>query len=386
MQTSELTIIEQPELLQVAKQSKIDLTKAESYVAGYAPFMVQISDLSQELKNIDKANPSAENAATARRKRLDLVKVRTAAVTKKDADKEIILVETRLIDGLFKVVENTSKLTESEYMEIEKHQERIENERLLKLESERKELLSPYGSLNQFVDLKLMDEETFNGYLSKEKLAFEAKIEADAKAEKQRIADEKKAAAEQKAKDKADALERERIRKENERLKAESELKDKRFAEMQPMAIMIRDFNGMLAMDEASYQKELSEIKIGYQQHLDYQFEKQKEENAQKAELERVKAENERIAKELQAKKDQEEKEYEAEKLRIQNESSERIAKEKAATLAPEREKVKSFFTEFDKLKFPELTSEQGIAMTVRVNEALLIVRKLIISDSKNLL
>lgn len=357
MQTSELTIIEQPELLSIVKKSKIELSKAEKYAAGYAPLMGEVISQTTIIKGLDKTNPV--HASVAKRASLDLGKILSRATDKKKEDKELLLLETRHIDNLFGLVETTGRLGQKDAKDIYEYADRIEQERLLKLESCRKALLTPYGPINQFVDLKLMDEETFNAYLAKEKLAFDAKIEAEAKAEKQRIADEKKAIAEQKSKDRAEALERERIRKENEELKKANEAKEKELAAEREKIAKENAERDRLAKIESDKQAKIQ------------------------AEL---KAENDRINAELQAKKEQEEKEHEAEKLRIQNESSERIAKEKAAKLAPEREKVKTFFTEFDKLKFPDLTSNEGKAMATRVNEALLIVRKLIISDSKNLL
>ncbi len=357
METQELTVIEHPELLQVVQKSNIELSKAEKYAAGYAPFMSEVLGQTDIIKGLDKTNPV--HAATAKRASLDLGKILSRATDKKKADKELLLLETRHIDNLFGLVETTGRLGQKDAKDIFEYAERIENERLLKLESNRKALLVDYGPLNQFVDLKLMDEETFQAYLSKEKFAFEAKQKADAEAEKKRIADEKKALADKKAKEKSEAEERERIRKENEELRKANEAKEKELADERERVVKENAERDRIAKIESDKQAKIQ------------------------ADL---KAENERIAKELQAKKDQEEKEHEEEKQRIQNESSERIAKEKAAKLAPEREKVKVFFSEFEKLKFPDLTSAEGMAMSIRVNEALLIVRKLIISDSKNLL
>ena len=58
----------------------------------------------------------------------------------------------------------------------------------------------------------------------------------------------------------------------------------------------------------------------------------------------------------------------------------------KALLKAPDQEKVKAFFVQFTALHFPELQSEAGKAMAVRVNEALAIVKQVIIQDSKTLL
>jgi len=132
-------------------------------------------------------------------------------------------------------------------------------------------------------------------------------------------------------------------------------------------------------------QEELADIKIGYQQHLDYQTEvalkKQQAEEKQSKKQAKIqadlKAENDRINAELKAKQDEE--------LRIKKESE---AKEKALLNAGDQEKVKAFFEEYTALieRFPMLSTEEGKAMRSRVLEGLGMVKKLIISDSKTLL
>jgi hypothetical protein len=86
-------------------------------------------------------------------------------------------------------------------------------------------------------------------------------------------------------------------------------------------------------------------------------------------------------------------KELEAKQLAEENERLAKIAEQKqkeaaakALLLAPDKEKVKVFFAQFTALSFPELESEAGKAMAIRVTEALQIVRKVIIEDSKTLL
>jgi hypothetical protein len=359
METLELVKVEQPELLQVVNESKIEFTKAESYAAGYAPFMHEVNTLSQGLKTINKINPTTTDAKTARLQRLALVKVRTAAENKKKEDKEVIVIEGRLIDGLFKVVENAAKLTESEYLEIEKHQERVEAERLSNLEFVRKTLLSPYGEVNQFVDLKAMDDDNFNKYLATEKLAFETR-EAQAKQaeldriEAERLAEEERVKAELEAK-----AEQERIQLENEELKRtaavkEAELKAER--EIQAKAEAERLKQAKDAADKAA--------KI-------------------QAEL---KAANEKIAFALKQKEEAEQLAQEEERKRIESEEAEKKAKAKAAILAPDKVKVKALFESVKAIKVPEFKSEEAIKLGKRVEEALQIVRQLIIQDSKNLI
>jgi hypothetical protein len=79
--------------------------------------------------------------------------------------------------------------------------------------------------------------------------------------------------------------------------------------------------------------------------------------------------------------------------LQIENERLAKIAEQeakdaaaKALLLAPDKEKVKAFYLTFQSLKFPDLESDAGKKMSARVNEALDVVKKLIIQDSKTLL
>jgi multidrug efflux pump subunit AcrA (membrane-fusion protein) len=383
---TELSIIEQPELLQVVKSSKLDINKAELYAAGYAPLMNEVTEQNNIIKALNKLNP--EDAVKAKRASLDLGKIISRATDKKKEDKELLLLETKHIDNLFNLVESVGRLGQADAKEIFTYAEKVEAERVLKLEGERKLLLAPYGELNAYVDLKAMDAETFEKYLSNEKLAYETRLEQAKEAELKRIADEEQAEADRlEAEQEAELeririeteakAERDRILKENEALRIASEKRENEIKEQNRLA--------KIEQDKKNAALELANEKAAKLQAERDRLAKIESDKQAKIQAE-LKAENDRIAAELKAKVEAEEKAQEEEKARILAENSERISREKAARLAPEREKVKVFFGEFEKLKFPELTSEQGIAMAGRVNEALLIVRKLIISDSKNLL
>ena len=92
-----------------------------------------------------------------------------------------------------------------------------------RFEAEQKELrtqkriieVSKYSEINR-IEFEAMSDESFDSFLSGLKSTYEAKIEAERKAEEERI-----------AKEKADAEAREQQRLENERLKAEAEKREK---------------------------------------------------------------------------------------------------------------------------------------------------------------
>ena len=394
-QTTEIAVVENTKLTELAQKSGIELTKAEAHVSAFHPALSELSDLSRPLATLDKERPG--DAMVARENRLKIVKIRTGSESIKDERKKVLLAESNLIQSAFNLVKDACILTESEYEEIEKHQERVEAQKRADLKQSRISLLWAFGTDTAYLPLDIMSDEQFNALLAKEKEAFEAVQAKRIKDELDRIEAEHLAEEAIKAEKEA---EQERIRLqaiENERLKKEAEIKDARTKELMPFLIMIRDFDGMVNMSEEDYKKELAEIKIGYQQHLEYQAEQQQKEK------DRLEAENKAREKEMRrleleagnAKKEREklQAELEAKELAEENERLAKIAEQKekeaatkAALLAPDKEKVRIFYNQFIALKFPELSSDPGIKMSARVSEALEVVKQLIISDSKNLL
>lgn len=343
--SDKLVKVEQPELLQVVKESKIDLTRAEAYALNYAPFMSQVHELSQPLKELEKTNP--EHAKVARKQRLAMVKVRTAAEAKKKSDKETIVIEGRLIDSLFNVVKNTSMLTESEYEEIEKYAEKVEADRIAKLKEDRIKLLEPYGTDTTYIALDQMGEEQFNTLLDREKQGYEARLAAEKKAEEDRIAAEKKAEEERLEREKKEAEERERIRIENERLKKEAEEREAQLKKEREAAAKEQAEKDRLA--EIERKKQAAE---------------QAKKDAEIAELKRK--EDERISAENKAKQQAEEK-------------------ERAAKLAPDKEKINALFLSIKGFEFPEVEDDAAKKIISDVKEGFKIILDGIKSAAKEI-
>lgn len=124
----ENTLMKSPrELLTVVEKSGLaDHQKAQVYVQLFAPNLARLSELEKEILLINDTNPTAEDAAKARELRLLYVKNRTASERTKDETKKNLLVETNLIQSLYNVVLNASKLKEEHLSKIEKHQELAE--------------------------------------------------------------------------------------------------------------------------------------------------------------------------------------------------------------------------------------------------------------------
>lgn len=338
----------EPQLLTVVEQTKVELTKAQAHALAFAPSMVTYHEIAQTLATLNRDEPTQEDAKKAREARLKMVKIRTGAESIKDERKAILLIESNLIQDLHNVVKNTCLLTESEFMAVEKHQERIEAERLEAIKQSRLSLLAPFEVDTQFIAVEQMTEEQFEQLRSSSELAFNTRKQQAEQAEKDRIEAERIAEEERLAQLEAERLERERIEKENAELKAEQDRLAKEQAEKDRLAKIESDKQAKAIAD--------------------------------------AKAEADKATALLKEKEEKEKQAQEAERKRIEDEEADKLAKEKALLLAPDKEKVKVFFEQFKSLEFPTLESEAGKAMETRVNEALQMVKQLIINDSKNLL
>jgi len=311
------------ELTEVIEQSKMEMTKAQSHAVKFAPFMAKVNELSIPLQSMDKENPTPEMALLARKQRLLMVPNRTAAERVKDEAKSQLLIEGRLIDGLFKVVNSASELTESEYLAIEKHIERKEAEAKAKLKQDRIAELEPFNVPGvEYMQLDLMSNEQYSQLLAGSKLAYETKLAAEKKAEEDRIAAEKLAAEQEAERKRLEAIENERIRVENERLQKEAQEREKAIAEER-------------AKQEAEARKAAEFA------------EKLRKENEAKLTAERK--ERERAEAELKAKQEAE-----------QAERDRKAKAEKDALLAPDKEKVNQLYTAIKSIAIPEFMTTEG--------------------------
>lgn len=297
-----------PELQAVTKQSGVQ--KADYYAAKFAPFMINVKELSQKVSAINHEQPTLTDSKLAREVRLALVKNRTATSKEKDESKAALLNESNLIQSLHNVVVNASQLIEADLTKVEKYAEIKEAERVAALHAERVDLMQPYIESFVGVDFGKMGQEQFDLILKGAKLAHDAKLEEARLAEEKRLAEEAERLAEQ-----------ERIRLENERLKEEAAKMQAKLKKEQEIAAK------KLAAERAEREKvEAEQRAIAEAARI-----KAEEEAAKKqAEIDTLKAEADRIAK------------IEAERL-LEAERVEklRLAEAKKAAKAPDKQKIK---------------------------------------------
>lgn len=195
------------------RTSGLELTEAQTIAANYAAFFERIAEKESQVQKLEKGN--ALHVDMAKRIRIDLGRICSEIESQKKKDKEAVLIRGRFVDGLYNAANGYGRLTQETAKEIEDHFERMEADRIAKLKAERIELLASHVDNPEIFGVEHMSQEAFDNLVEGQKLAKQARIEAERKAEIERIEREK-----------AEAAERERIRIENERLKAEAEARE----------------------------------------------------------------------------------------------------------------------------------------------------------------
>lgn len=206
--------------LEVQELNVLEPSKAEQIRKVFEPMVDMLKDLEQEYETlISEASDeiTADVTKRAKRLRLDIGKVRIETGKLKDKQKEYIKLEDRAIMGVHNILVWAVKEKEDKLKDIENHFEILERKRLDDLQKVRAERLSQYIEDAYDRDLAKFQDEEFEALLSMKKKEYEDRIEAEKKAELERI-----------AKEKADREERERIEKENAKLKAEAIEREKR--------------------------------------------------------------------------------------------------------------------------------------------------------------
>ena len=374
MGNQELAVIEQPtELVNVAKESGVEITVAESITLKYVPFLQKVREAEQDSAKINFENPTELDEKIAREIRLRLVPNRTGADKFKKEEKAVAVLLNGIHDGAFKIIENTSKLLENKLEQVEKQREIKRKAEIEVLRSARNEEIKPYGENYTAMDLGNMGEEMYQSILNGAKLNHEAKIKAELELEAARIEKQKQDAIEAENK----RIEMERLRKENEQKEKQLELerieakkkqdaidaiRKKRNEELKPYIIFIRDYNALLNASDSEYEKQLKEIQQAAIDQAAYdakakqlQFEKELKEQQELAEQ---KAKADKLAAELQAKVDLEAKV-----------KADQLAAEKKAAKAPDKEKIRQVAMQLGVVlsTLPVLKTEEGNAIITQI-------------------
>lgn len=287
------------ELVQVEKAAGMEHGAALTLRRQFADYYTSITGLRKQAEQItDPANITHQKAA--REVRLGLRKVRCDVENTRKALKAESLSRGKAIDGFANVLKYLCEPIEAQLADIEHYAARQEAARIAALVKERTDALVAIGGDPIAYNLGEMDAETWEATLATAKTRREERIEAERRAEAERI-----------KKEQADAQERERIRKENEALRAEA---DKR---------------------EAAAKKEreaAAKEQRALQAKLD--AEKQKRQAAERAEKQRAADEAARI-------------------------KATKAAAQKAAR-APDKERILTLANQVESMQMPDMNTEKG--------------------------
>lgn len=198
-----------------AEEYGIEESKAAEISAQFKPMLDKMVELEKEANEVYKMVDGPDKSKAAKVVRLKYVKVRTGTADIHKKQKAFYLAGGRYVDGWKSAQAFTSEGAEEKLSGIENRAATIEKERKAKLREERVEALLKYDANPEHTVVEDMETEVWNNYFQGVKLQHQQKIDAEKKAEEER-----------KAKEKAEAEERERIAKENVRLKKEAEAKE----------------------------------------------------------------------------------------------------------------------------------------------------------------
>jgi hypothetical protein len=182
------------ELVEIVKESGIEQAQATPLINKFGDFYNQAISLTAESKGIViKDISQVEDMKKSRAFRLKLKSIRNDADKIRIAMKEPFLRGANAVQAAYNGVEKITKEEEKRLEEQEKYIERLEQKRIDELEKSRKELLSQYcDNVDVYSNLGQLAEDGFNELVRINKVAHEAKIAAEKKAEEERIEQENK--------------------------------------------------------------------------------------------------------------------------------------------------------------------------------------------------
>jgi hypothetical protein len=335
-------------LIVLAEESGLSKTRAQEVLDVFQPFFQKAAGWEEKAKTLVITSvEQTEEMKLARAARLNLKEIRCEAEKTRKKLKEGILAEGKIIDGMANIIKGICEPIEAHLEEQEKFVERQEAARILKLKTDREELLAPYGVDTTYYNLGGMSEEAFKNLLDMTQTAHEARIAAAQKLEEERIEAEKKAREEQAERARIEAEERARIAAENARLKREAEERERQIAAERRA---IEEKARVEAEERAAAERRriAAEKKAREEQEASARAERAKAE----AEIRQAHEEAEAARRELEERRAAEERARRAEEARIE---AERIRLANAG----DKEKLIEYLDKLESIDIPKLKIEK---------------------------
>lgn len=332
--------MENTELATIAKQNGLEDSKVNGLLSRFGDSFQTATKAMEWSKTVNVTNENQTDLMKqARTARLKLKDIRVKVEHTRKELKEQSLREGKAIDGMANIIKAMIVPAEEHLEKQEKFAENLAAERKARITAERLNKLSELTDTPELYSYENMSDEIFDNLINELKAAKKNQEAAAKKAEEDRIAAEKEAITEQ-----------ERIRSENDKLKAEAEAKEKALAEERARVEAERK----AADDLARKEREAVEAKL--------KAEREKLELAERAEAQR-KAEEERKTAEAQE-------------------------KERQALLAPDHDKLVTFANAIHAIKntkLPAVKTKQAQDIVNQIETKLVELENFINTKAKEL-
>lgn len=298
----------------------IDKKQAEELIGNLPQIKEERSSLESQYNEIIKLDIDNEETVTrARDLRLLIQKNRTKGINVwHKTTKDFFLKGGQFVDAIKRKEIAVNERMESDLEAIEKHAEIQERKKTMAIQSERESVISAYMDDAHERNLGEMDEDVWAAYFSAKKKDYEDLMQTLKKAEEERL----KREAEEK-------IERERLAKENEKLKNEA-IKRERLAKIEEKKRVDAANERFLREKKEREERELIEVGL--------------------------KKERDRLADQLKVKEEAERLTKETEEARIQSELNK-----------GDSEKVKDLINQFENIKSVKFKSRKNKKMMVDV-------------------
>lgn len=361
------------------KEFGLDESSVVTIEQAFAPKIAERDGYISIYEQLISKEIDPKTCSEAKELRLKLVKVRTGIAEIHKTQKAYFLAAGRFVDAWKNKETEPIEQMEETLQSIEKHYERIEAERIAKLETERKEKAIAFTEFPA-ANLAAMDETTFNLYLKGLEVAYNARIEEEKRIEAEKI---------------------ENLRL--DKLATERRIESAKFIDFLPKNIDYRNmpqeqFDTILTQaseDKKKHDAEQIRIQAELERLRKENEAKEKQRLAELAEIERkAKIEREKAAEiqrkqqeEIQRQKNElEEKQRKEETERFEKEriEKERIASEKKAAAAPDRDKIIASVNAI-KFELPICKSESMQAVANTINAKFEAFKKWAIDQAENI-
>jgi hypothetical protein len=336
---NQLVVLLPSEVAEIAKNVSVEKRNEVQTVLNHV--FNGVSKMREQLDSVtvtdanDKVNMKLANTIRLGVRQVRLEAEKTFDAKRAEVQQQMLSYKTE--DSLWLKAKQTMQILTKEIEENARWKEETKE----RFEAEQKELkvqqrtlkvskVAPEMARTEFEN---MSDETFEMFFTGIEKAFNEKIEAEKKAEVERI-----------EKEKAEIAEHERIRKENERLKAEAEAKEKQLA-------------AELAKAEAE-RKAFEEVVKKEREEAERKL--KAEQGAAQIAAEKAAAEKAKLEAEIKAKAETEEKaRKEAESKEIAEQKAKAAAENKAKN-APDKNKFIELAAQIEGLNMPEIKGEEA--------------------------